>query len=105
MPIYAYRCDCGHAGDYVSSVERRGELPDHCGQPVKKIISRSYVIDDTKPYQSPIDLTWITTKAAHRDHMKRHGVIEVGNEKLTRPATKQYEPTGIKKDIYEAMHR
>lgn len=36
---------------------------------------------DQYDYISPQDGTHITSKRAHRDHLKRHGMIELGNEK------------------------
>lgn len=39
-----------------------------------------YVQDDIKPYQSMIDGTMITSRSQHRNHLRRHNCIEVGNE-------------------------
>lgn len=40
------------------------------------------VIKDIEPYQSMIDGTMITSRTRHRDHLRAHGCIEVGNEKM-----------------------
>lgn len=42
---------------------------------------RIHVIRDYEPYISPIDRTVVTDKTAHRDHMRRHNVVEWGTEK------------------------
>ena len=39
------------------------------------------VMGDIKPYQSMIDGTWIKSRSQHREHLKAHGCVEVGNEK------------------------
>jgi hypothetical protein len=46
-------------------------------------------VRDIGEYKSPIDGTVITSRSAHRDHLKTHDVIEVGNERLGRPAPEE----------------
>lgn len=38
------------------------------------------VMPDIKPYQSMIDGREITSRSRHREHLRAHGCIEVGNE-------------------------
>lgn len=38
------------------------------------------VMPDIKPYQSMIDGSLITSRSAHREHLRRHGCQEIGNE-------------------------
>lgn len=40
------------------------------------------VIRDIEPFVSPIDGSVVSGRRQRRDHMRAHGVIEVGNEKL-----------------------
>ena len=40
------------------------------------------VMPDIQPYRSMIDGTVITSRSQHREHLARHGCIEVGNEEL-----------------------
>lgn len=42
-----------------------------------------FVMDDLKPYKSMITGEIIQGRAQHRAHLRQHGCIEVGNEKLT----------------------
>jgi hypothetical protein len=42
-------------------------------------------VRDIGEYKSPIDGTMITSRSAHRDHLKAHDVIEVGNERVGPP--------------------
>lgn len=56
--------------DTAYSGEKRSELP------------MPMVVRDIGEYRSVLDGTMITTRSQHRDHMRRHDVIEVGNEKI-----------------------
>src|SRR6476659_8490700 len=38
------------------------------------------VIQDIEPYKSPLDGSIVGSRSRHRDHMREHGVIEMGNE-------------------------
>ena len=40
------------------------------------------VMNDIKPYKSMIDGTVIKSRSQHREHLKQHHCVEVGNEKL-----------------------
>lgn len=39
-----------------------------------------YIQGDIQPYQSMIDGTMITSRLQHRNHLRLHNCIEVGNE-------------------------
>lgn len=56
------------------------------GEMVEKIQKRSsrqhYIQDDIKPYKSMIDGSMISSRSQHRRHLKRHGCVEVGNERM-----------------------
>ena len=41
-----------------------------------------HVMPDIQPYQSMIDGSMITSRSRHREHLRAHGCIEVGNEKM-----------------------
>ena len=42
------------------------------------------IMPDIDPVRSPIDGTMLTSRSRHREHLKRHGVVCVGNEKLSK---------------------
>jgi len=49
-----------------------------------------YVVPDIQPYQNMIDGKMVTSRSEHRELLKRHGCIEIGNEKMeTRVAPAQ----------------
>ena len=44
--------------------------------------------DFDKPYKSMITGEWITSRAKHQEHLKRHGYVEIGNDSsLTKQRT------------------
>lgn len=43
---------------------------------------------DIQPYQSMIDGRMITSRSQHREHLKAHGAVEVGNDSSLRKASK-----------------
>lgn len=50
---------------------------------------RLQVVADIQPYQSAVTGEVIGGRRQHRDHLRAHGLEEVGNEKLS---PKKYEP-------------
>jgi hypothetical protein len=65
------------------------------------------VIPDIDGYVSPIDGKFIGSRSEHRDHMKRHGVIELGNDKPKlggfRPSIPREQIRAEIKDTVERM--
>lgn len=64
------------------------------------------VMPDIQPYQSMIDGREITSRSRHREHLKAHGCIEVGNETkhLMNPQKGNgpiNPPEGLRKQIAE----
>ena len=45
--------------------------------------SGPFVMADIQPYRSMVTGEMIMGRRQHREHLRQHGVIEVGNEKLT----------------------
>lgn len=104
MPVYEYRCPSGHVTDAYRPVSGRlqPEKCATCGVYAEKCISRpAFAMPDIAGYTSIIDGRRIESRSAHREHLKAHGMVEVGNEKL--PPKKPYEPKGIAADICRAM--
>lgn len=52
---------------------------------------------DIDPYRSMATGETITSRSQHRQHLKEHGLVELGNERL--PDRVPYEPEGIEEDI------
>jgi len=105
MPVYPCKCECGHEEEVFLPAEKYRDLPEHCGKQMTRVFTPHHVIEDMKPYKSVIDGKWITTRSKHRKHMREHGVIEVGNEKLTRGFRKPYESKDLMKDLSDTYDK
>jgi hypothetical protein len=55
-----------------------------------------------KPYKSMVTGEMIEGRKAHRDHLIRHNVVEVGNEVL-KPKPKEL-PSGLKERLWEVTN-
>lgn len=61
------------------------------------------VMADIKPYQSVIDGSVINSRSRHREHLRQHGCIEVGNER-PKPRPKEIAP-GLKQTVIDAYNQ
>lgn len=75
----------------IGTEEAEQAWADKCAM-MDKSESAHYIITDTQPYRSMVTGEMIDGKRAHKDHLKRHGLIEIGNE------TKYLTPKEVKKD-------
>lgn len=111
MPEIVFKCEPCKL--LFSRYKRDGEAWDHhcpwCGEcihdgtgPHGEGMKKSHLRlpNDQYDYLSPIDGAHISSKRAHRDHLKRHGVIELGNEK---PELKPFAPHIPKESIRQEM--
>lgn len=106
MPVYQCKCvKCGECKEVYLPLDEYNNLPYHCGEQMERVFTPLHVIEDIKPYQSPLDGKWVTSRKQHRNSMKEHGVIEVGNEKLTRPMQKKYQAGDLKKEINTTLNK
>lgn len=55
-----------------------GELVEY-GSHLKERVAPD-VMGDIQPYQSMVNGQMITSRSQHREHLKAHGCVEVGNE-------------------------
>lgn len=60
------------------------------------------VVRDIEPYRSMIDGSVIDGRKRHRDHLRAHGCIEVGNDTSH---LKPRQPTKTGPSIKESLHR
>ena len=54
---------------------------------------------DIQPYKSMVDGSMITSRSKHREHLRQHNCIEIGNEKM------QNTPPPIPTNRREMLHR
>lgn len=63
------------------------------------------VMKDIQPYKSMIDGSEITSRSRHREHLRDHGCIEVGNDSsLARKPESPKPPPGLKDHIIRAVN-
>jgi hypothetical protein len=54
---------------------------------------------DIQPYKSMVDGSMITSRSKHREHLRQHNCIEIGNEKM------QNTPPPVQSSRREMLHR
>lgn len=65
--------------------------------------SGPFVMGELAPYRSMITGEMIDGRRSHREHLKQHGCIEVGNEKL-KPRTERPIPReDIRRDLHQVF--
>ena len=62
------------------------------------------IVPDIQGYQSMATGEWIGSRSVHRAHLKQHGLIEVGNEKMSN-APRTPDRAGIRRAAEEAVRR
>jgi hypothetical protein len=105
MPIYVIKCDhCGLQEDIYRSVAQYNDLPEHCGEAMHRVIRAPYVTTDIQPYKSMVTGEMIGGRAQHREHLKQHRLIELGNDapKTSKPPE---APPGLREDIARVVYQ
>jgi len=83
MPIYDIQCTkCGNQEEVFIKMSEYDNLPECCSQPMVRMLSAPSVIADNTCYRSQKTGEMITSRTQHKNHLKQHGLIEVGNEKM-----------------------
>ncbi len=58
------------------------------------------IAPDIQPYKSMVDGSLITSRSHHREHLRQHGCIEVGNDSsLTKQRPPLQPASGLKEQI------
>lgn len=65
------------------------------------------IMPDIAPYKSMITGEVITSRSVHREHLKRHDCIEVGNETdhMVKNRIRPSAPPGLKEDMMRAAYK
>lgn len=64
----------------------------------------AYVMPDIQGYKSMATGEWIGSRSEHRDHLKRHGLVEIGNEKIENKP-RPLDRAGVRRAAEEAVRR
>jgi hypothetical protein len=73
--------------------------------PKRSDLSGPMVIRDIGEYRSPLDGAVITSRSQHRDHMRAHNVIEVGNERIGSMTPTESPAAKVDRELGEAIKR
>ena len=65
-----------------------------------------HIMPDIKPYQSMIDGREITSRSKHREHLRAHNCVEIGNDSsLSKKPKPLQSPPGLKEKIIRAVNQ
>ena len=104
MPIYRIKCDhCGHEEDAFRSLAEYNNLPAHCGAPMIRKVCAPMVSVDIPAYKSMATGEMIEGRVAHKNHLRKNGLIEVGNEPI-KPQSDRGD-YNIKPEFTEAIRK
>ncbi len=104
MPIYRIRCSsCDKQEDIFRSIANMDELPDCCGERMGRMVCAPMVTTDIPAYQSMATGEIVEGRAAHREHLKRNRLIEVGNE-VPKPSTPKNSPEKRREEIARVVY-
>lgn len=82
-------------------VQRDGVLYEVGKDYIPEPRSGHYVMGDIQPYRSMVDGSLISSRSHHREHLRQHGCVEVGNDsslkRTERPAVQS--PGNLKEQI------
>lgn len=105
MPIYRTACDtCGQQQDIFRSLAQYDDLPSCCGARMHRVMCAPAVVADYQPYRSMVTGEMIEGRKAHKEHLKRHNVVEVGNDLDKASPKPQTLPGGLKEKVARAVY-
>jgi hypothetical protein len=67
-------------------------------------INAPMVMNDISGYKSMQTGEWINSRSHHRDHLKQHRLIELGNEKIPAPKEHKYDSQAVKRELAKHFH-
>lgn len=103
-------CIMAIPADYSNRViVRLISAPEPTPQLTGKVTRANACIPDIEPYKSVVDGSIITGRKQHRDHLRAHGKIEVGNEyvkHLNDPQPRQLQGDfNVRPQLREAINK
>lgn len=88
---------------YRGSDQRNHLLPEFGGDWSGLGGTAPTLIPDKGAYMSPMDRTVVEGRAAHREHMKMHGVLEAGDMPMTGNSIERSAMPSVRLSIQRAM--
>lgn len=84
-----------------SYVQVDGVLYEKGTEPVREPAG-PLIMKDIAPYRSMIDGSEITSRSKHREHLRQHRCVEVGNETRYLQPKPLQSPPGLKETLIQA---
>lgn len=85
-------------------IQRNGELIE-VGQDYVPEPRGPFVMPDIQPYTSMADGSLITSRSKHREHLRIHNCVEIGNETKYLQPKPFTSPPGLKEEILRATEQ
>lgn len=106
MPIYSFKCDkCNDLKDVFKSIkEFDNDIPICCNKNMQRVIFAPMVMNDMEPYMSMATGEWITSRSRHKEHLKQHNCIEIGNETKYLKQSAMAPPPGLKETLIQVAN-
>ncbi len=79
-----------------------GECYEAGNEPAPEV---HHVMPDIGAYQSMVDGSMITSRSQHREHLKRHGLQEIGNEMKYLQPRADLRKTGVKEALVHSLQQ
>lgn len=82
MPTYTYECPrCEQRRTEILTLAEHDTFKaTHCRKQMVQVPAAPMITADIQPYRSMVTGERIAGRAQHREHLHRHGCVEVGNE-------------------------
>lgn len=90
---------------YVWDRERRELVPagEYYARKYAGVERSAMLIRDIQPYRSIVDGSVVSGRRQHKDHLRAHGCVEVGNEKVGSGASRPVPVADVAADVKRAM--
>lgn len=99
MPTYEFKChDCDYEFDlFMGMNDDRPTVCPHCDGDLRRVIGMPMIAPDIAPYESIVTGEQVSGRAAHRDHLDRHHLVEVGDQ--TSKRQRDYKETDFEQQV------
>ena len=107
MPTYDFECKkCGSVKEGFQKLSDWGKNTECCGERTSIRLCPVNVQPDNTCYRSMITGEMVTSKNQHKAHLKQHGCVEVGDEKVK--PLKAWQPSkqeqyNLRNEIYQRI--
>jgi len=108
MPIYEYACeDCESRATEFRKIDQRNDplTCKNCGKSMLLCISPVRGSQDIEPYKSMVTGEMVSSRTRHRQILREHKLVEVGNETHYLKSQPITTPPGLKDTLIREVKR